>query len=246
MFGRLILILATTGFLAIGCVQNSDPAANSGWLYLTPNTALDMTLADTSGSLSDITIQIPAASVEAATYIRLTVPSSEESIFVDMGLQLRTPALLIEPQNQSFQNDVTLQLPWSTLGDDPEPTDEEVQIFYAPTLSALEEGLWDEVDTFISLGQKLTFTITSGGYYWAGTWEVNADRTPDTTFGEICTIEDRVPDSCDSDVECVVSGCLGEICGNVAQATVCRQSSESVDRLNCACTCSAGRCQWIQ
>lgn len=237
--GLLALVL-----LAVGCVDEPPPRPADGWLLLEPGAGRTVELEDSAGLLEGISLQIPPDAVAEATSIRVSIASATTPVFYRAGLQLRTPAVRIDPLGVEFRNPLVLGLPFYPLGDTVEAP--AVRGYTAPGVEGIAAGLWESVEPRPDLPVRVELDADHAGVFWAATAEQNPARKPADVLGEPCVDAEADLAAC-AKGDCGVSGCLGEFCGqDPGHRSSCRPSLAVSAHFGCDCRCGQGLCQWVR
>ena len=244
LLGGLVL----AGAMA-GCVGEPERVLPPGWFQLEPGVGrtIDIEVIDEAGVAKTVAaLEIAPESISQATAIRLTVPATTEPVFFQAGMQLRTAVIQVEPADFVFGAPARLILPWFPFSETVET--EDVRAWSSVGLAGIPRGLWEAETPEPALPDRVVVPIQWGGHYWAGTWEQDPSRTPEQVEGDACLqADDSGLEDCSFDRECVVRGCLGEICSlDGTRSTVCLPRPITIARFGCACRCSPGICQWVQ
>lgn len=226
------------------CLDAPDPAETQTFLELRPGEARALTLGEAAGALAGVSIDIGANAVSKPTTIVLSALALTTPVFFQQGMQLRSPAVVIEPAGRLFAQAVSLSVPWFSLGETI-PTSQ-VRGFVSNGPRGIARGLWQRVDVAPQLPRQVRIPVQSGGVYWAANFESNPDRTPNEIFAEPCSGTNATLAPCESATACRPTGCLGEVCGLAPTSTSCRPSSASRARFGCGCRCVFEQCQWVQ
>jgi len=159
---------------------------------------------------------------------------------------------VVEPANAVFRQSVIMTVPWFSLGETVEAP--YVRAWTSPGIEGIPEGLWELTTVTSRLPDSVQFNVARGGTYWAGTWEENPARVPQSDSSVACT--DAVDasgqsysslDVCADGSGCRASGCFAEYCGFQSdRSTVCRPASALVSRFGCRCRCVTALCQWVR
>lgn len=240
-----VLLVYLHTLLLAACVAEVDPVLPPGRVDIEPGVGVSVVFDARDGDLDGVALSIAPEAVTRAQTLQLYVPSATTPVFFTSGIQLRTPAVAIEPFDATFAVGVELVLPWYSFGETIEATD--IRGFSGVGIDGIPNGLWRNVEVRSELPDRVVFTVTRGGLYWAGTLEADPSRTPVDVVGDPCFPDAVTFDACSEDVFCVVGGCLGELCAATApSASACRPSAASAARFDCACRCALGLCQWVR
>jgi hypothetical protein len=235
------------GVAIAACVGPLDTETDPGWIELQLGAAQTVAFDEDDGPLAGVALIVPDGAVTQPTTLHLSVASATQPVFLSVQMQLRSPAVSIEPYGPLFANAVTIELPWYSWGET--ISSDLVRGWTSPGLDGVPSGLWTVTTATLAGEARVRLEALDGGIYWAGTYEEDPLRSPEESeiVGDPCAAASSDIQACEADASCAPRGCLGDRCGaGPDTATLCRPAATMPAHLGCACRCRPAICQWVR